>query len=258
MTHSTRYRMYVDESGDHVMEPSKWSTPDARYLGLTGVVIASETYRTHTHPDFEALKQKFFPHDPDYPVILVRQKITQKRGIFRTLQDAEVATQWEGQILQFLESNISHLITVVMDKEAYGNTESQTTQQPYSHCVCALTIEYSQWLHKVGGSGDVMIESRRGKADSELREFYTNLMSASGAGSETHLPLDPVGSELKLERKSDNITGLQLADLIAYSSTRGILLENARPLAYPPSPATLRFIEAMQTKYDQNSRLLVP
>ena len=46
MTHSTRYRMYVDESGDHVMDPSKWSSPDARYLGLTGVVIASETYRT--------------------------------------------------------------------------------------------------------------------------------------------------------------------------------------------------------------------
>ena len=50
MTHSTRYRMYVDESGDHVMDPSKWSSPDARYLGLTGVVIASDTYRTRTHP----------------------------------------------------------------------------------------------------------------------------------------------------------------------------------------------------------------
>ena len=44
MTHSTRYRMYVDESGDDVMDPTKWSSPEARYLGLTGVVIASETY----------------------------------------------------------------------------------------------------------------------------------------------------------------------------------------------------------------------
>ena len=43
MTHSTRYRIYVDESGDGVMDPSKWRKPDARYLGLTGVVIASET-----------------------------------------------------------------------------------------------------------------------------------------------------------------------------------------------------------------------
>ena len=221
-------------------------------------MIASDTYHRQTHPEFEALKQEFFPHDPDYPVILVRQQITQKRGIFRTLQDAEVATQWEERILQFLESNISHLITVVIDKEAYRNTEIETNYQPYSHCVSALTIEYNQWLHKVGGSGDVMIEARRGKADSEIREAFDNLMSANSAGSGTHLHVDGVSSELKLERKSDNITGLQLADLMAYSAMRGTLLENARPLAYPPSRATLRFIEAMQTKYDSNSKLLIP
>ena len=37
--------MYVDESGDDVMDPAKWNSPEARYLGLTGVVIASDTYR---------------------------------------------------------------------------------------------------------------------------------------------------------------------------------------------------------------------
>ena len=36
--------MYVDESDD-VMDPAKWNSPEARYLGLTGVVIASEGYR---------------------------------------------------------------------------------------------------------------------------------------------------------------------------------------------------------------------
>lgn len=53
--------MYVDESGEVVVDSGKWRNPEARYLGLTGVVIASETYRTRTHPEFEALKQEFFP-----------------------------------------------------------------------------------------------------------------------------------------------------------------------------------------------------
>ena len=53
--------MYVDESGEEVVDSGKWRNPEARYLGLTGVVIASETYRTRTHPEFEALKQEFFP-----------------------------------------------------------------------------------------------------------------------------------------------------------------------------------------------------
>lgn len=250
--------MYVDESGDHVMDPSKWSSPDARYLGLTGVVIASETYRTLTHPEFEALKQEFFPHDPDYPVILVRQQITQKRGIFRTLQDPEVASHWEKRILRFLDANVSQLLTVVLDKEAYRVTEPETNHQPYSHCVNALTVRYGQWLQRVGGEGDVMIESRRGKADSELRVAFDKLMSANGAGIDTQGPVSLVSSDLRLERKSDNITGLQLADLMAYPSMRGILLESARSLAYPPSPATRRFIEAIQTKYSPGGKALMP
>ena len=90
MTHSTRYRMYVDESGDDVMDPSKWSSPDVRYLGLTRVVIASEAYRTRAHPEFEALKQEFFPHDPDDPVILVRNQIVGKRNLFQIPRDPEV------------------------------------------------------------------------------------------------------------------------------------------------------------------------
>ena len=62
--------MYVDESGDDVMDPSKWTKPEARYLGLVGVVTVSEDYRTRTHREFEALKQEFFPHDPDEPLVV--------------------------------------------------------------------------------------------------------------------------------------------------------------------------------------------
>ena len=113
MTHSTRYRMYVDESGDDVMSPSKWRSPDARYLGLTGVIIASETYRTRTHPEFEALKQEFFPHDPDFPVILVRSEIVKKWNLFSILKDPEIAARWEDRIIRFLELHIAQVIAVV-------------------------------------------------------------------------------------------------------------------------------------------------
>ena len=147
---------------------------------------------------------------------------------------------------------------MVLDKEAYRLTGPEMEYQPYNHCVSALAIRYGQWLQQVGGEGDMMIESRRGKADSELREAFNGLWSPNSPRVGTHMPVGVVSSELKLERKSDNITGLQLADLIAYPSMRGILLENARPLAYPPSQATRRFIEAMQTKYDENSKLMIP
>ena len=101
------------------MDPTKWSSPDARYLGLTGVVIASDTYRTQTHPEFEALKQEFFPHDPDEPLVLVRNQIVGKRNLFQILRDSEVVAHWEERIIRFFESHLSQIITVVLDKEAF-------------------------------------------------------------------------------------------------------------------------------------------
>ena len=60
MMQATRYRMYVDESGDDVMEPGKWRGLESRYLGLTGVVMDKEIYRTRTHPEFESSSRSFF------------------------------------------------------------------------------------------------------------------------------------------------------------------------------------------------------
>ena len=160
MTRSTRFRMYVDESGDHVMDPAKWSSPDARYLGLTGVVIASDTYRTRTHPEFEALKQEFFPHDPDEPLVLVRNQIVGKRNLFQVLRDPEVAAHWEDRVKWFFDTHVSQIITVVLDKEAYLRSSQFPALRPYSYCITVLTERYGQWLNEVGGMGDVMTESR--------------------------------------------------------------------------------------------------
>ena len=254
MAHSTRYRMYVDESGDHVMDPSKWSSPDARYLGLTGVVIASETYRTQTHPEFEALKQEFFPHDPDEPVILVRSEIVKKWNIFRVLQDPEIATHWEERIIRFLDFHIAQVITVVLDKAAFLRISQSSGLRPYGYCMEALTSIYDQWLDQVGGTGDVMAESRGKKEDRELKEDFRKLMT--GQGNLLESPRSVTSSQIKLNLKTDNITGLQLADLLAYPSKKGVLLDNDCTLDYQPSRATLRFSEAVRPKSDRRNTLL--
>ena len=246
--------MYVDESGDDVMAPAKWSSPDARYLGLTGVVIASETYRTRTHPEFEALKQEFFPYDPDFPVILVRSEIVKKWNLFRALQDPEVAAHWEERIIRFLELHIEQVITVVLDKEAFIQTGQPSGLRPYGYCMEALTSIYDQWLGQVGGTGDVMAESRGKREDRELKGDFHKFMT--GQGSLRELPRSVTSSRIKLNLKTDNITGLQLADLLAYPSKRGILLDNDRGSDYSPSLATLRFIEAARPKSNRRNALL--
>ena len=80
-----RYRLYVDESGDHTYYELK--EPAKRYLGLTGIFIEGEYYRTTFQPEIERLKQKHFPHSPDEPVILHRQDILNRTGPFWRLRD---------------------------------------------------------------------------------------------------------------------------------------------------------------------------
>ena len=204
--------MYVDESGDHVMDPSKWSSPDARYLGLTGVVIASGTYCTRTHSEFEALKQEFFPYDPDEPLVLVRNQIVGKRNLFQILRDPEVAAHWEDRITRFFNAHVSQIITVVLDKEAYLRSSPIPALRPYSYCMNALTERYGQWLNEVGGTGDVMTESRGRREDRELKGDFRRFMTESANLPDVQELRRSVSSnQIKLNLKTDNITGLQLA-----------------------------------------------
>ena len=258
MTHSTRYRMYVDESGDDVMDPSKWRSSDARYLGLTGVVIASDTYRTRTHPEFEALKQEFFPYDPDEPLVLVRKKIVQKKDDFDGLVDNELATRWEEAIYQFLDAHVSQVICVVLDKQAFLQSGWATVQNPYGYCICALAESYGDWLNGVGGTGDVMAEARGKREDQELKNDFSRFMVGNGIPEGTQGSRQQISSsQIKVHLKSRNITGLQLADLLAYPSKRGFLMENERVFTDTTSNATHRFYDMIKSKSHQ-TRLFFP
>ena len=258
MMQATRYQMYVDESGGDVMDPAKWSSPESRYLGLTGVVIANETYRTRTHPEFEALKQAFFPHNPNEPLVLVRHEIVNKRGAFRILQDPEVAAHWGNRIIQFLDEHVSQVITVVLDKETYRRSgQSAAGIRPYSYCLNTLTERYGQWLNRVGGIGNVMAESRGKNEDRDLKEDFQRFMTGADNPPAVGENLRSVSSsQVQLNLKADNIAGLQLADLLAYPGRKGVLLENGRPMDNPTSPSTRRFIEAFRAKSHCHSGLI--
>ncbi len=251
--------MYVDESGDDVMDPSKWSSPDARYLGLTGVVIASETYRTRTHPELEALKQEFFTHASIDPVILVRNLIVKKLGPFRVLIDPVIAACWEKRFIQFICEHISQIFTVVIDKQAHLALYGHTAQHPYNYCVTVLAKMYCHWLRSVVGRGDVVAEARGGRDDRGLERGFRQFMEMGNESIQASLLQSFITSrDIKLRPKKSNVVGLQLADLIAYPATRDILLENDLPLHNQLSMASLRLNETIRQVYSQAGRVLLP
>ena len=56
---------------------------------------------------------------------------------------------------------------------------------------------------------------------------------------------------MKVKPKINNISGLQLADLVAHPSRNEILTEQ-KLLDRPPAPFAQRVIQVLQVKYDQD------
>ncbi|MCX6731878.1 MAG: DUF3800 domain-containing protein [Candidatus Parcubacteria bacterium] len=85
---SKRYRLYIDESGDHTY--SETDLASKRYLGIIGCIIESDYYRKMFQPRLEQIKQKYFPHSPDEPIIFHRSEIVQRQSSFWRLRDPEI------------------------------------------------------------------------------------------------------------------------------------------------------------------------
>lgn len=153
-----RYRLYVDESGDHTYH--KIDEPAKRYLGLIGCVVESEVYRTKLQPDLERLKQRHFPHNPDEPVIFHRSDLINRRGPFRRLRDQENERAFNLDLLAFFKNQEYTIVAVVIDKKTHIIRYQEAAFHPYHYCLVVLLERYCGWLHFHNAKGDVLAESR--------------------------------------------------------------------------------------------------
>jgi hypothetical protein len=222
-----RYRLYIDESGDHTY--AKLEDSARRYLCLLGLFVEVETYRTSFHSAFEGLKQAHFPHIPDEPVIMHRTEIINRRGPFGRLKDPGNEQLFNADLLKFLFQQDYRLIGVVIDKKTHVERYGSAAYHPYHFCLAALLERYCGFLKFYNAQGDVMAESRGGNEDIKLKEAYHSFYTAGTY----YRPPDffqraLTSCQMKLKPKSANIAGLQVADLLAYPVKQEILLDNHR------------------------------
>lgn len=222
-----RYRLYVDESGDHTYK--QITSHHRRYLCLTGVIVEVEDYRTSFHPGFETLKQTHFPHDPDEPLILHRSEIVNRRGLFRVLLDPDRERAFNEDFLGFVSQQAYFVIAVVIDKKSHRDKYGAAAFHPYNYCLTVMLERYAGFLKYFGGKGDVLAESRGAAEDRLLRHAYSRVWNVGTFyRSENFFQTALTSKELKLKPKKANIAGTQFADLLAHPIRQSILLEYGR------------------------------
>jgi len=270
-----RYRLYIDESGDHsygkkeiqrlrISQSEKMIVdipidryPEMeetakRYLGLTGCIIQTEYYRTSFHPKLEEFKQKHFPHNPDEPVILHRKDIINRNGPFWRLRDAERERSFNEDLSHCLNEWHYTLITIVIDKKAHIERYESYAYHPYHFCLAAMLERYCGFLHFFNVQGDVIAESRGGMEDRQLKDAYKNVYNSGTQYRKSDFFQKVLTSkEIKLKTKLANIAGLQVADLLAYPLKQEILVEKGRIDQYDVEVFGNHLCDKVRSKYNR-------
>ncbi len=172
----------------------------------------------------EDLKKRYFNSHPDDPVILHRKEIVNKRPPFDNLLDPTIEESFNKEILSLMTNLDYIVISVVIDKLEHKNRYQTWRSDPYHYCLKILIERYVLWLKEQRSVGDVMAESRGGKEDRRLKDSFERVYQNGTEYLKSEMFSAYLTSrQLKVKLKSNNIAGLQIADLIAHPSYRAIL-----------------------------------
>lgn len=244
-----KYRIYIDEVGNPDLESS--NNPNHRFLSLTGVIMELDYVRTVVHPKMENLKMVHFESHPDDPIILHRKDIMNANRPFHSLRDPLRRAAFDRQVLYLMRSWDYTVISVCIDKKKHKETYRVWQYEPYHYCLAVLLERFIFFLERVNSQGDVMVESRGGKEDKRLKNSYAGLFKNGTAFiPPRRFRAVLTSKQLKVKPKQGNVSGLQLADLLAHPSRNEILHEQGL-LKRNIAPFAKSVIEILQEKYDR-------
>jgi hypothetical protein len=245
-----KYRIYIDEVGNSDLESSV--NPNHRFLSLTGVILDLDYVRTNIHPQMEALKAKHFSYHPDDPIVFHRKEIINAKPPFQNLADFKLRENFDKDLLKYLSLWNYVVITVCLDKKRHKETYSTWRYDPYHYCLAMILERYVLFLERKNIKGDAMAESRGGKDDNRLKiSFHRLWEQGTQYISSERIQYALTSSQLKIKVKSNNIAGLQIADLLAHPSRNEILLEN-EITGIKLAPFGKSIVEVLANKYDKD------
>lgn len=211
------YRLFLDETGG-VDEPA-CNDPATRFVNLTGVILKETDYEQTIIPDFNSTRSNHFGHHPDRPIVLHRQMMASRKGIFRILGDPAKRDLWLQDQDRMLTEYPITVISVSMDKIAFYYENPNWRGSPYGLCAFNLIERFCLFLYHHRAKGRVTAEMRHPKKDKIFEAEYARFLESGNRfipaqRAQFHLGAHPV----EIVGKNNDIIGVQLADLVCKPS----------------------------------------
>jgi Protein of unknown function (DUF3800) len=247
MTSRLRWRLFIDEVGNGDLSGAS-SNPNERYLSLTALLTSIDVYHQRFRPEIENLKKEIFG-EGGQEIILHRREILRREGPFKLLSDLATANKFNDRLLFLLEDLPYLAITVIIDKREHLQIYGEWAADPYHYCLEALIERFALWLRKHDYRGDIVIEARAKKQDKRVKQVFTQIYEQGTQNIRASIIQEYLTSrEIKLMIKTDNCPAMQIVDLIAHPSARGMRFERSGE-AHPSDFGTKIFDILQRKKY---------
>lgn len=207
------YIVYVDESGDHNLQPIDKYYP---VFVLSCCIFEKSDYSTTVSPRIQNFKFKYFGHDI---VILHEHKIRKQRVPFKFLQNRAKRSAFMTELSKIVKDAPFTLVAAVIDKQRLTDQYAYP-ENPYeialrfcmerTYALLKDRNQHSELTHWI-------VEERGKREDQELELAFRRICDGDNQWGR----LDCF--DIIFADKKTNSSGLQLADLTARPIGRHVL-----------------------------------
>lgn len=213
----SRFIAFFDECGDHSLEKIDRDFP---LFVLSTVIVERTVYQGQVVPALARLKMRFWNHEG---VNLHSREIRKALGDFAFMQVPAKRTAVLEALSETIRGLPITLFITAIQKQEHKERYGMAATNPYD---LALTLTFERVLHFLDGVNEtelpVVAEARGKSEDNELEAAFYRLMT-HGTGYISAERFQRLKCPITFRRKTDNIAGLQLADLCAHPAARRVL-----------------------------------
>lgn len=204
-----KYYLFIDESGDHGLKTIDPSFPT---FALCGILMSFDTHKAFVLSMYD-LKNKFWNTKE---VIFHSRDIRRCEKEFSILFNMDIKRDFYNGLSKIISETDYTILSAVINKSEYIKKYGKTGNV-YSialNFILERAVYFLDTKSKVE-SLSIIVEKRGKIEDLELSKYY-NAVRSNGTGYVEPSRMSKYGFTMRFKAKSENINGLQLADLIAY------------------------------------------
>lgn len=208
--------MFLDESGDHNLSIIDPSYP----VFVLGGIIIDKNYAEKDLPrEIASFKKDLFGRDD---ILLHTADITRNRNGFEQMKETSFREKFYRKLNALMHKLDYRVVACAIKKDVHLAQYGLAALDPYLLSLDVLVERFCMEVGNVEGGGIIIAEKREPTLDHQLDLAWLNL-KIQGTRYISARSIEKRIASLSLRSKSENIAGLQLADLVVSPIGRHVL-----------------------------------